>query len=63
MNISTITSTWDAIIQYFFPVFTAPTAEVFLSLVYGEGGVRYRGRRFNEDFTYSARDIRFTTKG
>ena len=27
------TSTWATIIQYFFPVFTAPTAEVFLSLV------------------------------
>ncbi|TWT81041.1 Alpha-L-fucosidase [Planctomycetes bacterium CA13] len=32
-------------------------------LVYGEGGVRYRGGSFKEDFNYSARDIRFTTKG
>ena len=30
-----ITSTWDTIIQYFFPVFTAPTTEVFLSLITG----------------------------
>jgi hypothetical protein len=35
MNTCTITSTWDAIIQYFFPVFTAPTTQVFLSLVTG----------------------------
>lgn len=32
-------------------------------LVYGEGGVRYRGGHFKEDFNYGARDIRFTTKG
>ncbi len=32
-------------------------------LVYGEGGVRYRGGSFKEDFNYSATDIRFTTKG
>jgi len=30
-----ITSTWDAIIQYFFPAFTAPTTEVFLNLITG----------------------------
>ena len=32
-------------------------------LVYGEGGVRYKGGHFKEDFNYSAKDIRFTTKG
>lgn len=32
-------------------------------LVYGEGGVRYRGGHFAEDFRYTAQDIRFTTKG
>jgi len=32
-------------------------------VVYGEGGVQYKGGHFNEDYTYSARDIRFTTKG
>ncbi len=32
-------------------------------LVYGEGGVRYKGGHFKEDFKYTARDIRFTTKG
>jgi alpha-L-fucosidase len=32
-------------------------------LVYGEGGVRYKGGHFKEDFQYTARDIRFTTKG
>jgi alpha-L-fucosidase len=31
--------------------------------VYGEGGVQYKGGNFNEDYTYTARDIRFTTKG
>ena len=31
--------------------------------VYGEGPVRTRGGHFKEDFAYSARDIRFTTKG
>jgi len=30
-----ITSTWDAIIQYFFPIFTVPTAEIFLNLITG----------------------------
>ncbi len=32
-------------------------------LVYGEGDIRYKGGHFREDFSYSARDIRFTTKG
>jgi alpha-L-fucosidase len=32
-------------------------------LVYGEGAVKARGGSFKEDYTYSARDIRFTTKG
>ncbi|MHB8972893.1 MAG: alpha-L-fucosidase [Pirellulaceae bacterium] len=32
-------------------------------LVYGEGGVRYKGGHFKEDFAYTAQDIRFTTKG
>jgi len=32
-------------------------------LVYGEGTVQYKGGHFNEDYTYSASDIRFTTKG
>jgi alpha-L-fucosidase len=31
--------------------------------VYGEGPVRARGGHFKEDFAYTARDIRFTTKG
>ncbi len=31
--------------------------------VYGEGATRAKGGAFKEDFTYSARDIRFTTKG
>ena len=31
--------------------------------VYGEGSVRARGGSFHEDYTYSAKDIRFTTKG
>ena len=30
-----ITSTWETIIQYFFPIFTVPTTEVFLSLITG----------------------------
>ncbi len=30
-----ITSTWDTIIQYFFPIFTVPTTEIFLNLVTG----------------------------
>jgi alpha-L-fucosidase len=32
-------------------------------LVHGEGLVRARGGNFKEDFAYSARDIRFTSKG
>ena len=32
-------------------------------LVYGEGVVRTKGGHFKEDFKYTARDIRFTTKG
>ncbi|MCX7007077.1 MAG: alpha-L-fucosidase, partial [Kiritimatiellaeota bacterium] len=32
-------------------------------LVYGEGAVKTKGGHFKEDFKYSARDIRFTTKG
>ena len=32
-------------------------------LVYGEGGIRYKGGHFKEDFEYTAQDIRFTTKG
>lgn len=32
-------------------------------LVYGEGPVRARGGHFKEDFKYSSKDIRFTTKG
>lgn len=31
--------------------------------VYGEGGVRYKGGHFAEDYHYTAHDIRFTTKG
>ena len=31
--------------------------------VYGEGAVTARGGAFREDATYSAKDIRFTTKG
>ena len=30
-----ITSTWDTIIQYFFPIFTVPTTEIFLNLITG----------------------------
>jgi alpha-L-fucosidase len=30
---------------------------------YGEGTVQYKGGHFNEDYTYTAKDIRFTTKG
>ena len=29
------TSTWETIIQYFFPIFTAPTTEIFLNLITG----------------------------
>ena len=32
-------------------------------LVYGEGEVKAKGGAFKENFHYSARDIRFTTKG
>ena len=32
-------------------------------LVYGEGTVQARGGAFRENMTYSAKDIRFTTKG
>jgi hypothetical protein len=31
--------------------------------IFGEGSVRAKGGAFKEDFTYSANDIRFTTKG
>jgi alpha-L-fucosidase len=32
-------------------------------LVYGEGSVKAKGGSFKEDFPYSSKDIRFTTKG
>jgi alpha-L-fucosidase len=32
-------------------------------LVFGEGPLQVKGGAFKEDFTYSAKDIRFTTKG
>ena len=32
-------------------------------LVYGEGPLQVKGGAFKENFTYSAKDIRFTTKG
>lgn len=32
-------------------------------LVYGEGAVKAKGGSFKEDYKYSARDIRFTTRG
>lgn len=32
-------------------------------LVYGEGAVRFKGGNFSEDFAYTSKDIRFTTKG
>lgn len=32
-------------------------------LTYGEGAVKTKGGHFKEDFNYTARDIRFTTKG
>jgi alpha-L-fucosidase len=32
-------------------------------LVYGEGAIKTKGGHFKEDFAYTARDIRFTTKG
>jgi alpha-L-fucosidase len=31
-------------------------------LIYGEGAIQYKGGNFKEDFAYSAKDIRFTTK-
>jgi alpha-L-fucosidase len=31
--------------------------------IYGEGAIQYKGGNFKEDFAYSAKDIRFTTKG
>ena len=35
MNTTTIISTWETIIQQFFPIFTAPTANIFMGLVTG----------------------------
>lgn len=35
MNTITIISTWQTIIQQFFPIFTAPTAQIFMTLVTG----------------------------
>jgi len=35
MLVQTITSTWQQLLQHFFPVFTAPTADVFAALVSG----------------------------
>jgi alpha-L-fucosidase len=32
-------------------------------LVHGEGPIRAKGGNFKEDFAYSAKDVRFTTKG
>jgi alpha-L-fucosidase len=32
-------------------------------LAYGEGTFQFKGGRFNEDYTYTANDIRFTTRG
>ena len=32
-------------------------------LVYGEGTIQDKGGHFNEDYTYSAKDIRFTSRG
>ena len=32
-------------------------------LIYGEGAVKPKGGSFNEKFDFSAKDIRFTTKG
>ncbi|MGD0093593.1 MAG: alpha-L-fucosidase [Planctomycetota bacterium] len=32
-------------------------------LVFGEGAVKFKGGHFTEDFAYSSKDIRFTTKG
>lgn len=35
MNTLNINSTWNGIIQYFFPIFTAPTAKIFANLICG----------------------------
>jgi hypothetical protein len=35
MNTTNIISTWNDIIQYFFPIFTAPTAKIFANLLCG----------------------------
>ncbi len=35
MNTTTIISTWQTIIQQFFPIFTTPTSQIFLQLVTG----------------------------
>jgi hypothetical protein len=35
MDTNDIISTWNQIIQYFFPVFTVPTAKIFMNLVTG----------------------------
>ena len=35
MNTTTIISTWEAIIQQFIPVFTTPTAQIFMNLLTG----------------------------
>ncbi len=32
-------------------------------MIYGEGAIKAKGGHFGEDFAYSAKDIRFTTKG
>src|SRR5205807_735744 len=32
-------------------------------LVYGEGNVKAKGGSFKEDFKYSSKDVRFTTRG
>ena len=32
-------------------------------LIYGEGAIKAKGGHFGEDFKYTAKDIRFTTKG
>jgi alpha-L-fucosidase len=46
---------------------TAVTGEAIYGtrpwLLYGEGAVKAKGGAFNENFQYSAADIRFTTKG
>jgi hypothetical protein len=43
MRIHLITSTWDSIVQYFFPVFTLPSSQIFKSLV--TGWILCTGRR------------------